>query len=89
MELPFETTVRLHSFLNESVRNYSYPYSDTQIVVDAWQYESNDINSEPRTYNTGRKDVNQPQPLLKSETRNANLWQLLRRSQFSLAARAE
>lgn len=54
IEFPFETSVELKSFLNETVRNYSYPYDDEQRVVERWQYDSDDINAEARTLNTGR-----------------------------------
>jgi hypothetical protein len=53
IEFPFETTVDIKGFINETVRNYSYPYDDGQPVVESYQYDSNDINAEARTSNSG------------------------------------
>jgi hypothetical protein len=90
---PFESTLTLHSFLNETVRNYSYPYNEDQQADERWQYDSNDINSESRTFSTGRfeepvvRDAS-GKVVRKAQVRNADRWLLLRQSQYSVAARA-
>jgi hypothetical protein len=73
------------------VRNYTYPYDEHQLTVERWQYDSNDINAEARTFNTGRSQegltAGSDSERRKTQMRNLDRWMLLRKSQFSIDSR--
>jgi hypothetical protein len=78
------------------VRNYSYPYDDGQPVDESLQYDSDDINAESRTFNSGlglavmlpNWNSSWTGGTRKAQRRNTDRWVHLRKSHFSIKSRA-